>query len=110
MDAALVTAWCTGIGGIIAALTLLVKVITTRPQLPVAEEILLRVGELEDVVLQAASYLHRQRVRAVAQGYVMEDPPAQLLALLGDPDAPPGMRRRTDRLDLPVPPPRAEEQ
>lgn len=106
MEAALVTAWCTGIGGIIGAITLLVKVITTRPRLPVAEEILLRVGELEDVILQAAAYVHRQRVRAAAQGYVLEEPPAQLLALLGDPDAPPGMRRRTDRLDLPVPPPR----
>lgn len=104
MDAALVTAWCTGVGGIIGAITLLVKVVTTRPRLPVAEEILLRVSELEDVVLQTAAYLHRQRVRAAAHGYVMEEPPAGLLALLGDPDAPPGMRRRTDRLDMPVPP------
>lgn len=110
MDAALVTAWCTGIGGIIGAITLLVKVITTRPQLPVAEEILLRVGELEDVVLLAASYVHTARVAAAAQGFDLPDPPDRLLMLLGDPDAPPGQRRRTDRVPvLPVPVPPREE-
>lgn len=104
MTAALVTAWCTGIGGIIGAVALLAKVLTTRPRIPVAEEVLLRVGELEDVVLAAAAYLHTERTRAAAHGYVLGEPPARLLQLLGDPDAPPGQRRRTDRLELPVPP------
>jgi len=102
MDAALVTAWCTGVGGIIGAFTLLVKVITTRPRLPVAEEVLLRLGELEDVVLLTASYVHTERTRAAAHGYTMADPPERLLALLGDPDAPPGQRRRTDRPSSPL--------
>ena len=101
MDAALVTAWCTGIAGIIAAVAALVKIVTTRPRLPVAEEVLLRVGELEDVVLLAASYFHTERVRALAHGYTMADPPERLLALLGDPDAPAGQRRRSPLVAVP---------
>lgn len=104
MDAALVTAWCAGIAGIISALGVVVKIVTTRPRLPVAEEVLLRLAELEDVVLATAAYVHTERVRAAAHGYVMGEPPERLLTLLGDPDAPPGQRRRTDALQLPVPP------
>jgi hypothetical protein len=105
VDAALVGAWCTGISGIIGSIALLVKIVTTRPRLPVAEEVLLRLGELEDVVLLTAGWLHTERTRAAAAGYKLGDPPARLLLLLGDPDAPPGQRRRTDRGPLvPVPP------
>lgn len=109
MGAAEITAWCTGIAAIIAALAGLAKILTTRPRIPVAEEVLLRIGELEDVVLLAASYIHTVRVQAAAHGHVIADPPERLLLLLGDPDAPPGHRRRTDRLEMPVPPRTAGE-
>lgn len=101
VDAALVGAWCTGISGIIGAVAILVKIITTRPRLPVAEEVLLRVDELEDMVLAAASYIHDERVAAAASGYLMGEPPDRLLAMLGSRDAPPGQRRRTDRITVP---------
>lgn len=103
MDAALVTAWCTGIGGIIGAITLLVRVIRYSPRLPVAEEVLLRVGELEEVVLLTASYVHTERTRAAAHGYTMAEPPDRLLAILGDSRAPQG-RRLTPSPLVAVPP------
>ena len=40
MDAALVTAWCTGVAGVIAAIGVVLKIVLTRPRIPVAEEVL----------------------------------------------------------------------
>ena len=102
MDAALVGAWCTGIAGIIAAMGVVVKIVLSRPRLPVAEEVLLRLAELEDVVLRWASWAHGVRVVARAQGWDLPDVDPQLVRPVRDEPAP--GRRRTDRLDLPVPP------
>ena len=102
MDAALVGAWCTGIAGIIAAVGVVVKIVLTRPRVPVAEEVLLRLAELEDVVLRWAGWGHDVRVSAAAQGWDLPEVPEDLVPTRAHGPVP--GRRRTDRLDLPVPP------
>lgn len=102
MDAALVGAWCTGIAGIIGAVGVVLKIVLTRPRLPVAEEVLLRMAELEDVVLRWASWAHDARVAAAAQGFDLPDVDGDLVPARAHGPVP--GRRRTDRLELPVPP------
>jgi len=102
MDAALVGAWCTGLAGILAAAGVVLKIWTTRPRVPVAEEVLLRLAELEDVVLRWASWAHDARVSAAAHGWDLPDVDSELLPHRAAGPIP--GRRRTDRLDMPVPP------
>jgi hypothetical protein len=102
VDAALVGAWCTGLAGIIAAIGVVVKIVLTRPRVPVAEEVLLRLAELEDVVLRWASWAHDVRVHAAAQGWDLPEVDPQLIP--GRQTAPVPGRRRTDTMDIPVPP------
>jgi len=97
-----VGAWCTGLAGIIAAAGVVLKIWTTRPRVPVAEEVLLRLAELEDVVLRWASWAHDARVMAAAQGWDLPAVDPDLVPVRADRPVP--GRRRTDRLDLPVPP------
>lgn len=78
MDPASVGAWFTGIGGVIVAITALVKVVTTRPRLPVAEELLEQIDELRDDVLALARWAHRQITRAAAQGVELDPLPEVL--------------------------------
>lgn len=95
-------AWCTGLAGIIAAIGVVVKIVLTRPRVPVAEEVLLRLAELEDVVLRWASWAHDVRVVAVAQGWELPEVDPQLVP--GRQPGPVPGRRRTDSLNVPVPP------
>lgn len=102
MDAALVGAWCTGIAGIIAAIGAVVKIVLSRPRVPVAEEVLLRLAELEDVVLRWASWGHDVQVFAATQGWDLPSIDPELIPHRASGPVP--GRRRTDRLDIPVPP------
>ncbi len=95
-------ALCTGIAGIIAAIGVVVKIVLTRPRVPVAEEMLLQLAELRDVVLRWASWAHDVQVVAHSQGWDLPEVDPDLVP--GRRDAPVPGRRRTDRLDLPVPP------
>lgn len=75
MNAALVTAWCTGTAGVIAAIGVVLKIVLTRPRLPVAEEVLERLAELEEGLLAWATWAHGARMAAAAAGIVLPDPP-----------------------------------
>lgn len=98
MDAALVTAWCTGVAGIIAATGVVLKIVLTRPRIPVAEEVLERLAELEEGLLAWATWAHGARMAAAAAGITLPttplDPaerrnPHQLLPRLADFDTSP---------------------
>ncbi len=95
-------AWCTGLSGVIVATGAVLRIVLTRPRVPVAEEVLLRLAELEDVVLRWATWAHGARVAAAAQGFDLPEVDPELVP--GPRDAPAPGRRRTDHLDLPVPP------
>lgn len=75
MDASLVTAWCTGVAAVIAAIGAVLKIVLTRPRLPVAEEVLERLGELEEALLAWATWAHQSRMVAAAAGIALPAPP-----------------------------------
>lgn len=75
MDAALVTAWCTGVAGVIAATGVVLKIVLTRPRIPVAEEVLERLAELEEALLSWATWAHGARMAAAAAGIPLPAPP-----------------------------------
>lgn len=76
MDAALVTAWCTGIAAVIAAVGAVLKIIYTRPRIPVAEEVLERLASLEDYLLAWGTWAHRVQMIAVQNGWSLPHPPS----------------------------------
>lgn len=100
MDAALVGAWCTGIAGILASVAVLVKIILTRPRLPVAEEVLERLSELEEQLLKYAAWMHRARMVAAAAGIELPTVPLDLAERRSPPRLLP---RLTDRSTSPIP-------
>lgn len=75
MDAAEVTAWCTGIAAIIAATGAVLKIVVSRPRLPVAEELLEQIDELRADVLALARWAHNAQATAAAEGVDLPDPP-----------------------------------
>lgn len=90
MAAAQITAWCTGIAAVIAAIGAVLKIVLTRPRLPVAEEVLERLAEVEEALLSWATWAHQARMVAAAAG--IELPPVPLD--LGEKRTPPGLPAR----------------
>lgn len=91
-DAATITAVGTAaaaVGGIIVAV---LKVVFTRPRMPVAEELLTQLDEMRDDLLALAKWAHRARAQAAAAGLDLEDPP-DILRSAGRRD---GERRHDD--------------
>lgn len=80
MDAATVGALCTGVAAIIAAVGAVVKIVLTRPRLPVAEELLKRMSEIEDELLAWAGWGHTVRMLAAGQGLELPPIPGKLAA------------------------------
>lgn len=78
MDPALVGAWCTGVAGVIAAVGVVLKIVLTRPRLPVAEEVLERLAELEEQLLRYATWAHNVRMVAAASGIELPTVPLDL--------------------------------
>jgi hypothetical protein len=88
MDPATVGAWCTGIASIIGAAAVLVKIVLTRPRLPVAEEILARMTEIEERLLIWAGVWHDAKATAALQGFELPELPERLRTPM-HPGAPP---------------------
>jgi hypothetical protein len=78
LDAAQIGAIFTGVAGVIIAIGGVVKVVTTRPRLPVAEELLEQLDELRDDVLALARWAHRAVAQAAAGGVELDPPPEVL--------------------------------
>jgi hypothetical protein len=78
VDAATVTAGLTGFAAVIAAIGAVIKIVVSRPRLPVAEELLEQIDELRVDVLELARWAHRAIAQAAAQGVELEEPPAVL--------------------------------
>lgn len=80
MDPATVGAWCTGIAAIIASIGAVVKIIVSRPRLPVAEELLEQLDELRDDLLALARWAHHARAVAASEGVELPEPPSVLVS------------------------------
>lgn len=78
LDAATIGAVGTALAAIIAAVTALVKIVLSRPRLPVAEELLEQLDEMRDDLLAVARWMHRAVVQAAAAGIELEEPPEVL--------------------------------
>jgi len=78
LDPAQIGAVCTGIAGIIIAIGGVIKIVTTRPRMPVAEELFEQLDELRDDVLACARWMHRAVAQAAAAGIELEEPPSVL--------------------------------
>lgn len=78
MDAATITAIGTAVAAVLAAIGALVKIVVSRPRMPVAEELLEQIDELRADVLALARWAHRARAQAAAAGVDLEEPPEVL--------------------------------
>lgn len=87
-DPAVISAWLVGLAGLVGAAAGLVKVVVSRPRLPVAEEVMERLHELEDVVLQMSRWIANTRAAAAMQGFDLPALPLDL-TMLGHPSAQP---------------------
>jgi hypothetical protein len=81
MDPALVGAIFTGVAGVIGAIGVVVKIVLTRPRLPVAEEILEQLDEVRTEMLVLAAWAHDAMVAAAAAGIELPEPPDSLRVL-----------------------------
>lgn len=81
IDAAEVTAWCTGIAAIIGAIGVVLKIVVTRPRLPVAEELLEQIDELRGDLLALARWAHRAQATAAASGLELDEPPTVMRSI-----------------------------
>lgn len=75
MDAATITAVFTGCAAVIGAIGVVVRIVVTRPRLPVAEELLEQIDELRGDLLAVVRWAHRAVVTAASQGVELEPPP-----------------------------------
>lgn len=75
MDAGLIGAWCSGVAGIIGSVGIVLKIVLTRPRIPVAEEVLERLAEVEEALLNWATWAHAARMAAAAAGITLPSPP-----------------------------------
>lgn len=80
MDAATIGALGTGAAAIIAAIGAVIKIVLTRPRLPVAEELLERMSEIESELLAWAGWGHTVRMLAAGQGIDLPPIPGKLAA------------------------------
>jgi hypothetical protein len=80
-DAGTIAAVFTGVAGVITAISVVVKIVVTRPRMPVAEEILERQAELEAEQLRLAAWAHDVAIIAAAAGIELPEPPASLRIL-----------------------------
>jgi hypothetical protein len=80
MEPATVTAALTGIAAVIAAIGAVVKIVVSRPRLPVAEELLEQIDELRSDVLALARWAHNARALAASEGVDLPEPPTVLLS------------------------------
>lgn len=78
LDAAQITALFTGAAAIIAATGAVIKIVITRPRLPVAEELLEQLDELRADVLALARWAHNAQATAAAEGVDLPAPPEVL--------------------------------
>ena len=103
MAAAEITAWWTGITAVIGAIGAVLKIVLTRPRLPVAEEVLERLAEVEEALLAWATWAHQTRMAAAAAGGELPPTPMDP-AERRDPRAlaPRLVERRTDTGPLPA--------
>jgi hypothetical protein len=81
VDAATVGAVFSGLVGLIGAIAALLKIYWTRPQMPVAEEILERQSELETELLALAAWAHDAAMIAAANGIDLPEPPDSIRLL-----------------------------
>lgn len=96
MDPAVITAWCTGIAAILAAIGAVLKIVLTRPRIPVAEEVLERLAEVEEALLRWGTWAHSARLAAAAAGITLPDPPLDLAERRTPHALPPRLGDRTD--------------
>lgn len=96
MDPALVGAWCTGLAGIIGATGVVLKIVLTRPRIPVAEEVLERLAEVEEALLGWATWAHTVRMTAAAAGMELPAPPLDPAEYRTPHQLPPRLGERTD--------------
>lgn len=80
MDPATVTATLTGVAAVIAAVGAVVKIVVSRPRLPVAEELLEQIDELRSDVLALARWAHNARALAASEGVDLPEPPTVLMS------------------------------
>lgn len=92
VDATTITATGGALGAILAGVAAVVKIVYSRPRLPVAEELLEQMDELRDDVLALARWAHRAQAQAAAAGVTLEEPP-EVLRSSGHRD---GERRHED--------------
>jgi hypothetical protein len=78
MDPATLTAGLTGFAAVIAAIGAVVKIVVSRPRMPVAEELLEQIDELRGDVLALARWAHRAVAAAAAEGVTLDEPPVVL--------------------------------
>jgi hypothetical protein len=76
--AAEITAVGTAAAAIIGGIAAVVKIILSRPRMPVAEELLTQLDEMRDDLLALAKWAHRARAQAAAAGVDLEEPPEVL--------------------------------
>lgn len=97
MDAALVTSWCTGIAAVLGAIGVVLKIILTRPRIPVAEEVLERLAELEEGLLAWAAWAHGARMAAAAAGITLPATPLDPAERRTPHGLPPRLMERQER-------------
>lgn len=89
-------AWCTGLAGIIGAVGVVLKIILTRPRIPVAEEVLERLAEVEEALLGWATWAHTVRMICVGAGIHLPATPLDLAEQRDPHGLPPRLGDRTD--------------
>ena len=78
MDPSVITAWCMGVAAVIGAVAGVLKIVLTRPRLPVAEEVMERLTDLEEQLLGYAAWAHGARMAAAAAGIDLPPLPLDL--------------------------------
>jgi hypothetical protein len=73
--AAEITAVGTALAAFLGGVAAVIKIVVSRPQMPVAEELLTQLDEMRDDLLALAKWAHRARAQAAAAGVDLEEPP-----------------------------------
>lgn len=89
-------AWLTGLAGVIGAVGVVLKIVLTRPRIPVAEEVLERLREVEEALLGWATWAHTVRMVAAAAGIHLPSTPLDPAEQRQPHALPPPLGERTD--------------